>query len=217
MSIVFWSVFGFSVVCAILARYFFLSLYRWAKPIPLFLLISWVVWHSATLFHSDLVKGILVGLVFSLLGDLFLLSASTFLIGLISFLLGHLAYMVAFGPPFGILPWYLYAPLAVVAVTYAFFLVRGLQRTHQEKYIGPVVLYLVVITLMVCSAWGLEQTILGWVSLGALLFMLSDAVLAWDKFLRSFFSAQLIILTTYYSAQAALVFGSLKIARAALT
>ncbi len=38
-------------------------------------------------------------------------------------------------------------------------------------------------------------------AIGAILFMISDAVLALNKFKKSFFSAELIILTTYYTAQ----------------
>jgi uncharacterized membrane protein YhhN len=42
------------------------------------------------------------------------------------------------------------------------------------------------------SLWGLE---------GAVLFLISDGVLAINRFMRSFRAAQAVILTTYFTAQ----------------
>jgi len=69
----------------------------------------------------------------------------------------------------------------------------------------PVGIYIIVIAIM------------GWVAIerfnilpsfgtflaafGAIIFMISDAVLALNKFRKSYFSAEFIILTTYYIAQ----------------
>ncbi|NIN65212.1 MAG: lysoplasmalogenase, partial [Anaerolineae bacterium] len=87
------------------------------KPLTTFLiLLMALVSPGAT---TSLYRGaIVLGLAFSLVGDVFLmLPSDRFLLGLISFLLAHMAYIGAFslGLPFQITPGYL-IPLLVYAI-----------------------------------------------------------------------------------------------------
>ena len=81
-------------------------------------------------------------------------------------------------------------------------------RSGLGKMEVPVLLYILVILIMSGVAWEshfqleLPQTYLSvW---GATLFMLSAALLAWNRFRVKFKSSQLFILGTYYTAQWAL-------------
>jgi uncharacterized membrane protein YhhN len=145
---------------------------------------------------------ILIGLVFSLAGDVFLmLPGDFFRAGLASFLVAHLLYIAAFSKAMGFsfAPWSLLPVAAVAGV-----LLRWLWR-HLEGDRGPVVVYVAVIATMgwqALSQWlGVEAT---WATLalaGAASFMLSDATLAVDRFRGAFGGAPVLILGSYYAAQ----------------
>ena len=71
-----------------------------------------------------------------------------------------------------------------------------------------VLVYILVILIMSGLAWErhlqleLPQTLFA--ACGAILFLISDALLAWNRFRMKFKSAQFLILCTYYVAQWAL-------------
>ena len=73
---------------------------------------------------------------------------------------------------------------------------------------APVLVYILVILIMSGLAWErhlqleLPQTLFA--ACGAILFLISDALLAWNRFRMKFKSAQFLILGTYYVAQWAL-------------
>ena len=81
-------------------------------------------------------------------------------------------------------------------------------RSGLGKTEVPVLLYILVILIMSGVAWEhhfkLELPHTYFAVWGATLFMLSDALLAWNRFSVKFKSAQLFILGTYYTAQWAL-------------
>jgi uncharacterized membrane protein YhhN len=146
---------------------------------------------------------VVLGLACSLAGDVFLmLPADRFVAGLASFLLAHLAYLAAFGTgvPLGTAP-ALVIPLLVVVVALLRFLWPGL-----GQYRGPVLAYGTVIALMVWQAWGRGWSLPGPGSMlagaGAALFMVSDGILAIDRFRRPFPEAQLLVMSSYVAAQA---------------
>lgn len=145
---------------------------------------------------------IVVGLLFSLAGDIFLmLPADRFLAGLVSFLLAHLCYSSAFvtGLPVWQLSWW-GAPVILFAGG-----VYWLLRPHLGVMRLPVLLYMAVISLMAWLAISLfVQRGEGWAfaaAVGALLFVISDAALALNHFRQRFWNAQLLVLGSYYLAQ----------------
>jgi len=156
------------------------------KPLATLCVIAW-----AALGRSDdgLVKRwIVVGLVFSLLGDIALLwPVQGFLAGLIAFLLGHLSYLVALTrrvkflasrPAFG--AW------AIVAGGVLASLWAGVPADMRV----PVLVYVTALSAMAAQATSVwiarraQPDAAKWrvVAIGAALFVLSDAILATDKF-----------------------------------
>ena len=149
---------------------------------------------------------LLIGLLFSIGGDVALMWPSDkFLLGLVSFLTGHVFYISGFisGIVFDI-SWYVWFPLLFLGSGMFFGL-----RTGMGKMQVPVLVYILVILIMNGMAWerhlqfDIPQTLFA--ACGASLFLLSDALLAWNRFRVEFKSAQLLVLGTYYAAQWALV------------
>jgi uncharacterized membrane protein YhhN len=85
-------------------------------------------------------------------------------------------------------------------------------RPHLGRMHGPVVAYMIVITIMVCMAWGLSGNQLLHISgrclalIGAISFYLSDLFVARDRFLQASFLNRLVGLPTYYAGQFLLAF-----------
>ena len=147
-------------------------------------------------------SAILVGLVFCLVGDvLLMLPSDRFVAGLASFLVGHLAYIVAFtaGQGFSFSMRSL-LPLAIYGAA-----IYVLLAPHLGKMRLPVLAYVVVILVMGWQAWERWNRVGGYADLlalsGAILFMLSDSVLALDRFHAKFKSARFLSLTSYFCAQ----------------
>ncbi|HEY5972305.1 MAG TPA: lysoplasmalogenase [Pseudoxanthomonas sp.] len=148
-----------------------------------------------------------VGLVFSLAGDAFLmLPGDWFVFGLASFLLAHLCYVVAFAPGSG--PRAKLVACLIYAVIAAANLAGLLPRVPVELH-APVLAYVAVLMLMGALAaargWALrnDPRLAGSARLAAIggaLFVLSDSVLAWDRFGGGIPLAPLWVLAGYYAS-----------------
>ena len=148
---------------------------------------------------------ITVGLVLSLAGDvaLMLRTNRAFLVGLVLFLLAHVVYSVAFTVPNGFHPADLItgAALLLVATGVYLYLRPGLGSMQ-----GPVIFYILVICLMVNRAIStffgtfFSPTQAWLVTAGAILFWLSDLMLAVNRF-RKPFKARPASLFLYYGGQ----------------
>jgi uncharacterized membrane protein YhhN len=148
-----------------------------------------------------------IGLLLSLLGDVFLLwPQQGFLPGLVSFLLAHLAYIAAFSVPLrfgaGRLPFALYAAIAALILLQLW---PGIQSGLRV----PVLAYVVCLACMAAqaAAWwrasaGLPtEKLARSAALGGVLFMVSDSLLAFNKFAASLPLSALWILLSYWLAQ----------------
>ncbi len=154
----------------------------------------------------------LAALAGCLAGDVFLMFSGFFIPGLVAFLLGHIAYIVLLRQG---VPWFpsrtaLVATLGVGGAMYAFLWLGGLPVGLR----APVAAYVTVIALMAAQAIG-RATVLGgapaWtVATGAAFFMLSDSLLATNKFVMPLPMAQFWVLGTYYAAQVLIVGGWLR-------
>lgn len=141
-----------------------------------------------------------LALVLSLAGDVFLmLPRNLFVAGLASFLLGHVAYVAGFGVGEA-WPWI--AGVALVAVAVGAPILRALLHRGEKELVGPVVAYMTVISVMVACAIGTGDPV---AIAGAVLFMLSDSLIAWNRFVRPLAWAPVTIMVTYHLAQAGLV------------
>jgi len=153
---------------------------------------------------------LLAGLVASLAGDVLLMGPpGLFVPGLVCFLLAHLAYIGLFGIGAGLFPrrGALAATLLVGAGMYAFLWQGGLPVALRV----PVGFYVVVIACMAAQAIGRAAVLRHrdpgaiWVAAGACFFMLSDSLLATNRFVLPLPLASLWVLGTYYAAQMLIV------------
>lgn len=158
---------------------------------------------------------LLVGLLFSALGDLFLLDHSKhFIKGLTSFFIAHIIYVIGFltiqpnDQSFTSASSLLcLALLTLIALLYMGYIRSRIMQQHQSIFfLGAVYAYILIISSMVYTAWLTTQY---WLIIGALLFYLSDFTLSWNKFVKEFKSADFIIMSTYYGAQVSFVIGYL--------
>ncbi|MCU1455622.1 MAG: putative rane protein [Acidimicrobiales bacterium] len=148
---------------------------------------------------------IVVGLVCSLAGDVFLLlSERWFLAGLGAFFLGHVAYVIALlsARTSTVLMLVGVAVVLVMIATVGRRIVTGVRQGAHPELTAPVVAYLVVISAMVVSAFGTRSA---WAAGGATLFYVSDAILAWNRFIEPRRWGDLGVMTTYHLGQAGLV------------
>lgn len=150
-----------------------------------------------------------LGLILSLAGDVFLLwPKEGFLPGLVAFLLAHLAYIGAFCVPVRLAakPW-VFAVYALVAAAILSALWPGVAVALRV----PVVAYVVCLATMAAQAlvwWrssvavrAADAPLAGAAALGGFLFMLSDSLLAINKFAVPLPLSALWILLSYWLAQ----------------
>ncbi len=173
-----------------------------AKPLTTLLIIA------VALLMPDAVSPlyrllVLLGLAASLAGDvLLMLPERYFVAGLSAFALAHISYIFAFmwaraGAP---VTWY----LPILLALYGAIVLAALWR-HLGNIRLPVVVYIIVIELMAWQAlevWLAARSLgSGLAALGALLFVASDTVLAFEKFRGGVPYANALILGAYYAAQ----------------
>ena len=154
----------------------------------------------------------LLALVFSLLGDVLLMFVDTsehfFTIGLVAFLSAHVMYILLFlkhrnkdKTPYGFI-----VLLLICATTLFYFLKDGL-----GKMLMPVLVYILVILTMATTAYLRENMVnklsYSLIFLGALFFMVSDSILALNKFYHPIPLSNISIMFTYALAQYLIVIG----------
>lgn len=191
---------------------------------PLFIAVLAVYFISQTnKIVTSLKKWILLALFFSWAGDVLLMFEPKdkifFLLGLSSFLLAHIFYIVFFHfvrvrEKIKGNPW-----LLLVVVIYYAMLINLLSPYLADMKI-PVLVYGIVISFMFMLAMHMlfikNKTPGKWMMFGALLFVISDSVLAINKFYQSFEAAGVIIMLTYGLAQLFIVEGAIKYLRGKL-
>ncbi len=162
-----------------------------------------LVWRHAAALDLRLRRGVLAGLAFSLLGDvLLMLSARLFIGGLLAFLVAHLCYLRAFTVDTRLLARPLaFLALAAIGTLILCYLWNGLAPPLRV----PVITYMLVLVAM--AAQGLAR----WRShpgkgtraaaAGGVLFVVSDSLLAIDRFQAPIPAAPLWVLATYWAAQ----------------
>ncbi|MBC5764892.1 sterol desaturase family protein [Ramlibacter sp. GTP1] len=171
------------------------ELHRVFKPLTMVLVMVFAARRGA---HWLL----LAAFAFSLVGDVFLMLPGQFIPGLVSFLVAHLFFIALFKRGTAWFPsrGALLATLAAAAVMYA-ILFPNLAPVLKIA----VACYAVVIATMAAQAIGRAKVqrdgASAFVAAGAVLFMLSDSLLAINRFATPLPLAQLWVLATYYNAQ----------------
>jgi uncharacterized membrane protein YhhN len=186
-----------------------------SKPL---IVISLVAYYYFSCPREDRSPTFILALTFCLAGDIFLMNAEYFIPGLVSFLIGHVLYIFAYRQhqneeDVDSLRGLQRARLAFPIILAGSGLVVVLYPVLGDLRI-PVIIYAAVITAMVLVAlfrYGRTSSESFWlVFFGAVCFMVSDAVLAFNKFLTPVENAGLYIMSTYMAAQFLIVQGILK-------
>lgn len=170
--------------------------------------VFWIAWRAPAPISSRYRQWVLGGIGLSLVGDvLLMLPQDLFVEGLVAFLFAHLCFLVALSTDvrFGVRPLALLGSLAYGALT-----LWSLWPSVPEELQLPVVIYTVVLATMGGQAMGrawqhaLRRDALAnpaWLAAcGAVLFMASDTLLAWNRFRISLPWAVLWVLAAYYGA-----------------
>ena len=186
-----------------------------AKPAVMVFLFLWL-YTTTGLQENTLWFGF--GILLSLAGDVLLMISldRLFLPGLVAFLLAHICYITGFrAEVMAVNVWSLIL-LAFIAVNVSRLLRRivGEMRARGEnQLVFPVILYGTVISIMLYAAmstlsnqsWTPLGAIL--VSTGALLFVASDVILAWMKFVAPLKNGRVWNIALYHLGQIGLVAG----------
>lgn len=155
-------------------------------------------------------------LIFSSFGDIFLEidenDKMIFICGLLSFLIAHVLYIRAFWfrECLAHLPFYVIGVLIAYYVTMMFYL---LPSAEAELRI-PIMIYGFIIALMAavtgarCYSSQFHKTSKSLALSGALIFVVSDSILAINKFVSPIPNAKMFVMITYYAAQTLLVMSS---------
>ncbi len=146
---------------------------------------------------------IVIGLIFSFFGDILLIKEEHFAFGLLSFLIAHIFYIVAFVSTQEINQT-LYFPSLTPFVLFA-LCVGVLIYRNLGKLLIPVGLYIFVIVIMGWQSFNhflTYHSIYSLVALiGACAFMLSDSLIAINRFRKRLKHERILIMGTYYFGQ----------------
>lgn len=176
--------------------------YFWAKTVR-------------TSVHSK--KFVVLALVFSFLGDTSLMFEQQhnlyFVVGLAMFLLAHIFYVVFFIRSSKIILWAKMQWIILAVLAYGAGLMFFLSPHLGQMRIAVWIYALTIMTMLLFSYNFYVNYSSGiWVFWGALLFVLSDSLIAIDKFALKIPLAQFLIMLTYIAAQWYIVKGILQTA-----
>jgi len=189
---------------------------RISKPAAMLALLVWFTQQGAW-------QGVLwwfgMGLVLSLIGDIFLLlPVFLFPAGALSFLTAHVFYIIGLNQTLPAVTWQnllLVAAVAVVVFLFARKFFRSLKRRHSKRLKALIIVYILGISTMLLSALmtplrpGWPTAAAAWTVTGALLFVISDSILAWNKFIHPLKYGNLLVMVTYLLGQLGIVTGAL--------
>ena len=184
-----------------------------------------MVWLAIFLIVKTALKGrfhkrVITGLGFAIIADFLLFqsinSEQYFIYGLVAFMLCNIFYIRAFYLDFKSAPELdkrgariAIISCAILSTTFFFLL-----RPHLGGMWVFVLAYIIVISIMVMMAAFRNQRVnkisFQLILIGAVLFMLSDALFAYNKFIYSFYGSNLLIALVYMTAQYLITLGAVE-------
>jgi uncharacterized membrane protein YhhN len=188
---------------------------------PMFMVLL-MLYHFKSILgkSSSFSKLIQFGLFFSWIGDIALMFDEKieilFVVGLAAFLIAHLGYSYAFiknikdsSQNLSVGTAFLYgAPFALFTGFFFYYIKDGLPA---DLFV-PVLAYTVVISIMgITSAWRrghVASNTYNWILIGAILFILSDCVIAVNKFVVDFENDAILNMFLYLSGQFMITIGA---------
>lgn len=137
------------------------------------------------------------GLFFCMLGDGLL---RWFVIGLTAFLIGHIFYTMGFSRyrQLSKQALFILIPIGLYGLIIGFNVIGALLKDQNFTLVVPVLIYLVIILLMCWTAFLSRNK---WTIIGSILFVMSDSLLSWNMFVSDILYSDILIMTSYYSAQ----------------
>lgn len=189
-----------SALAAIYSQYIKnLELYNYLKPLTTILIIAVVIVFGKRKPKKYFIT-VLTALLFCLLGDTLLLNKNYFIYGLASFLVAHILFAYSFislnGINLNIRP---LVVLLTTGIAYYSFIYKGLGEL--VIVVGVYILFILFmcwqgINLYIKHKGGVFLTI----AIAVSLFLISDAILAYNKFVQAFNYSGVLILLTYWLA-----------------
>jgi uncharacterized membrane protein YhhN len=207
--------FGLVAILDIVCITLFPEIRYFTKPLLMPLLMLGYYLEVKTLKSFSII--LLWGLFFSWSGDILLMmenyNGSFFIGGLVSFLTAHILYITYFArTKSSQQPFLKSRPVMLLAVLAYIIELMFVLWPHLGGMKIPVIIYGIVIGTMLCFAlWQigkLENQTAALFTAGAFFFVLSDSLLAINKFRSSFSYAGIFIMLTYCLAQYLLARGS---------
>jgi uncharacterized membrane protein YhhN len=181
--------------------------------------ILWLAVYFSDEFPS---KKILLGaLLFSWIGDVILLFANIseiyFILGLVAFLISHVIYIILFNkqnkPDVPKNKSVFFIGLGFILVYLTTILTVLLPKLGDLQL--PVIVYALTISTMLLYAFSgyliWKKPANTYIFIGAIVFVLSDSILAMDKFYEPIYKNSFFIMLTYLMAQYLIVIGILKL------
>jgi uncharacterized membrane protein YhhN len=155
---------------------------------------------ASSLERDFFIAALALGLVSDVL---LMLPRDLFLWGLLAALVEHVAYISGFRA----LPFHpgLFAVAAVVALASSFIILPAVHRAvraTKPALVAPVIAYAAVFVVMVAGAGGTGS---GFAFVGALMFLYSDCLLAWNRFVSPVRFGRLANMVAYHVGQTLLV------------
>lgn len=178
---------------------------------PLIMILIMLFYYTQTQNHRNLQdKLMLVAFFFSLLGDTFLMFSGEkyFMFGLGSFLITHLFYIFVFTRN-----WLKTNKLYRFSmILFSIIMLLILKNNITNSLLIPIIVYMFTITLMAISAAERNTNPESYrlVLLGAILFVLSDSLIALNEFVNPIPFSTILIMGTYIFAQYFICIGFLK-------
>lgn len=172
------------------------------KPATMLLIIALAIYGSG--LETTFAKWVVIALIFSLFGDIFLMFENRWFIhGLISFFIAHIFYIIAFWNSFTLnmsshISLLAAICLLIFSVWFYLFLLDYVLDEGGITLALAVAAYFIVIAMMMWSASLVGSSML---IVASLLFVISDAILAYDKFRHPFRIAEHLVMITYFTAQ----------------
>jgi len=195
-----------------------IALRNFAKPLIVVVLLVWL--YLSTNLKGRFHKRIFTGLIFAWIGDILLMFQNDqpgfFIYGLIAFVACHIFYIRAFtldhkSNPNHKTPYFLWVvgAFAIYCSGLFFYLQPKLSAMQ-----FPVLMYAIIISvvaIMAVNRYG-KVNIFSFklILFGALFFLLSDSVLAVNKFAQPIPQSGALIMATYMIAQYLIVYGTIE-------
>jgi uncharacterized membrane protein YhhN len=170
------------------------------KPLTMVLVIS-LAWERTLLFPMVYGYFILIGLCFSLLGDILVMfSGKVLKQGLLAFMAGYVFYILAFSRGIEIVSYTALIPILGCAAVFYSYLYKSL-----DKMRWPVLIYTLIVSAVVWLGVNrhldLRDIKSFFVFIGCVLLFISESIWAVNRFRKAFWLAEILILGTYFPAQ----------------